>query len=89
MKKNEKLGQEPAFPRPWSKIKQNIDAPEQIAVAKTGMSKRFYSAQGFAEIFAKEYFNENSKIKNELNNPCGIIKIAYEFADELLKQENQ
>ena len=58
-----KKGQEPAFPiTQWCAGKKN-----------SGMSKRFFVAFGFAKTFAKSYFDKNSKIKTEINNPKGII----------------
>ena len=67
-----KLGTESAYP--------TIDTPR--------MSKRLFIAMNFAIIIAQEYFKKDSIMRSELKNLTGIIKIAYKFADELLKQEN-
>ena len=79
--KNEKLGQEPAFASITSK-------PNGVIEKQKGMSKRFYAAcaamQGILSANPKETWgNINIPV------PKYLAKIAYQFADELLKQENE
>ena len=79
-----KLGTESAYPTIcYEQIMESNDKFINITDAP-GMSKRLVIAMNFATVFAKEYFD----IRHKFNNPTEIIKIAYEFADELLKQEN-
>jgi hypothetical protein len=76
-KKNNKLGQEPAFPS------ENVS---------DGMSKRFYAAcilmQGM--LTNMQFLKSNSEvaINNKLDADECLVKTAYSLADELLKQEN-
>lgn len=70
---NEKLCQEPAF--------ASACANEQSHHIETGMSKRFYAAcaamQGLLHYGGR------------VDNIEVLVKDAYAFADELLKQENE
>lgn len=68
----EKLGQDPAFP------KNNVH--------EKGMSKRFYAACAAMQGFLS-YGVANPLGTNDPNYEL-IVKQSYKFADELLKQEN-
>jgi hypothetical protein len=72
---------EAAFPREWSKIKQNKDAPEQFSVAQKGLTKREYFAalamQGLmtdasltSQTIAKFAVQQADDLLNELNKQC-------------------
>ena len=71
-----RLGQEPAFP------KDSFTNQYQI-----GMSRRFYAAcaamQGILAANPK-----NTWGNSETPVPTYVAELAYEFADELLKQED-
>ena len=89
---NEKLGQEAAFPDPARCAEQSISNQSPWA-NPSGMSKRFYAAcaamQGIlsnTDLMTKVHEVSNSK--NE-DPKLVVIRNAYEFADELLKQENE
>ena len=73
--KNNKLGQQGAFPQ------KNIEISEE----HKGMSKRFYAAcaamQGI--IASKTLVIWNTKDQE------ACARIAYQFADELLRQEDE
>lgn len=72
---NQKLGQEPAFPNENTEFCQDPYC--------YGMSKRFYAACAAMQgIMA----NSNSEMINL--DAIGVARIAFEYADELLKQEN-
>lgn len=75
MENEKKLGQEPAFA-----------TYAEVQIQK-GMSKRFYAACAAMQgILAA---NKRSEFANIDNASELIIKFSYEFADELLKQENK
>lgn len=87
-KKKEKLGQEPAYPcLEYNEVGYGnaitinlLDGSKQFIPFKEGMSKRFYAACTVLQGFASD---------PEINGPLSeIIKSAYDWADELLKQEN-
>lgn len=79
MKDENKLGQEPAFPC------------DVRTMSDSGMSKRFYAACA-----AMQGFLSNGLIMQDLArmqkdpdiNKRNIVSMSYEYADELLKQEN-
>lgn len=75
-----KLGQEPAFP-----IEGHFDGKLFIEDNK-GMSKRFYAACA-----AMQGILANANIVNgkTSNTTYDYVCLAFECADELLKQENQ
>ena len=79
--KTEKLGQEPAFPNESTMFCQPPDC--------YGMSKRFYAAccamQG---ILANEVIMNVIGESNEQPQTLAV-RMAYSFADELLKQESE
>ena len=85
-----KLGQDPAFPE------LDYDSG-QMYYQKNGMSKRFYAAcavmQGLLSgIYSnKETINSITELSERYSiESCDyIVGMAYEYADELLKQENQ
>jgi hypothetical protein len=85
-----KLGQEPAFP--IEEMQKNVnDSGVSQMVPHLGMSKRFYAAcmamQGLLASNNTEYLVNGH---NEgFHEPVFICKTAYEFADELLKEENR
>lgn len=70
-----KLGQEPAFPNESNAYMQMPDC--------FGMSKRFYAA-----CYAMQGVLATTSNSNEWIKPGVLAKRAYEYADELLKQEN-
>ena len=92
---NQKLGQEPAFP---------VDGENQSDSLKhglSGMSKRFYAAQGYSDCAYKwaeemsidtcmEVLGLPKETKWDYTNhfPKLIVKLQYILSDELLKQEN-
>lgn len=88
----EKLGQEPAFPE----LTTEYDGVGNVLPYQNkGMSKRFYAAcaamqgllanEGLIIALSKEYPKgaDYSKIRRH------YTIMAYEYADELLKQENE
>lgn len=85
---NNKLGQESAFPEITYKYTVNGNYPKLMHYP--GMSKRFYAAcaamQALITNFPKERMINDGYIA--LTEYSEIIKESYEFADELLKQEN-
>lgn len=91
MEKNQKLGQEPAFPP--SRETQEL-APKCFGY-HVGMSKRFYAACAAMQgILAATYNKDGHNEVSETANECGydsyddfIITESYKLADELLKQE--
>ncbi len=72
-----KLGEEPVFPMFNSEgIPTYLNNDPNF-----GMSKRFYAAcAAMSAIISRD--------ETFLDKKIGIVAIAYEFADELLKQEN-
>ena len=84
---NEKLGQEAAFAN-----RGNIHEPSQL-----GMSKRFYAACNLLPSIISSVLSTEkgiaalSKAMKEENITQSefMVGMAYEFADELLKQENE
>ena len=96
MENDKKLGQEPAFPeQTWEYDGQNNVLNSQ----NPGMSKRFYAANIAMQGLLSNYkisigipnVNQNSmedSLKREKQIIKDIITKSYEFADELLKQEN-
>ena len=78
----EKLGQNPAFVR--------VHRTSANGYLQEGMSRRFYAAcaamQALITNFPKERMINDGYIP--LTEYSEIIKESYEFADELLKQEN-
>ena len=78
---NQKLGQEPAFAMSNSEL--NFNKQGVVKDESNGMSKRFYAACAAMQgIMA----NSNSEMINL--DAIGVARIAFEYADELLKQEN-
>jgi len=77
---NEKLGQEPAFSFVYEK--ENIYGDKENVVIP-GMSKRFYAACTAMQGLIASTASEDSFL-----NPKDIAERSFEFADELLKQEN-
>ncbi len=80
-----KTGNKAAFARPWSKIKQSKDAPEQISVAQSGMTLReYYAGQAMAAMIANPNIlrpQENDKKEEDIKK---FSAIAVEYADGLL-----
>ena len=73
MSENKNLGQEPAFPNESNAYMQMPDC--------FGMSKRFYAACA-----AMQGLLSNPTTRRD--NMTSLIMVSYEYADELLKQEN-
>lgn len=86
-----KLGQEPAFPTP-DYILENSGI---LNFDPIGMSKRFYAACAAMQGMLAGNYNCNlvntptNNIEDGYPEPILIITQAYQFADELLRQENQ
>jgi hypothetical protein len=82
--KESKLGQEPAFP-----FDVKIGS-SKTNWGKEGMSKRFYAAcaamKGLLSNATIADAIRNIPHENELKS---VVKASYEYADELLKQENE
>jgi hypothetical protein len=99
-KETKKLEQEPAFPcleynEPGygDAIIITINGEKNIIPFKEGMSKRFYAAckamQGIlSNSEAYKVITEDADNQNKCWGEM-IIKQSYQFADELLKQENE
>ena len=84
-----KLGQESAFPHDeYGYI--NEDMPCNLIESHNGMSKRFYAACAAMQgLLANAYWTKSANIPDDFDEYKEIIANAsYEFADELLKQEN-
>ncbi|KAF5033671.1 hypothetical protein DSECCO2_604270 [anaerobic digester metagenome] len=81
--KEEKLGQEPAFPLP-SDVGVNYCLNRVIPDPANGMSKRFYAAcAAMLGLFANPHpIFVNAGMES-------LIKQAYYAADELLRQEGE
>jgi len=78
MNKKPKLGQEPAFP------KKAYRDQELYFHDQGGMSKRFYAACA-----AMNGILSNPVVINNELSKTKIVADAYEFADELLRQEKK
>ena len=74
-----KLGQEPTFP-----IEINND---KFHISGIGISKRFYAACAAMQGILSNEDLRIAILKDEINGHGNFAKIAFEFADELLKQE--
>ena len=88
MEIKEKLGQEPAFPNESNAYMQMPDC--------FGMSKRFYAACEIAPVIISATLT-NEMVKNSINKIVNethksakevTIGLIYEYADEMLRQEN-
>jgi hypothetical protein len=78
METNNKLGQEPAFT-----TSAGLSGNEDIYQA--GISKRFYTS---CMVMQGLLANSNYKDSDAHNKKESFIKLCYEIADELLRQEN-
>ena len=91
---NKKLGQEPAYPCEIGFENGNIQEMHQngnYTALHNGMSKRFYAAcaamQGLlSNSVGIKAISDNVDTQEEFFSE--VIKSSYDFADELLKQEN-
>jgi hypothetical protein len=84
--KNEKLGQEPAFPVETTTDSYGITRGKQTGPAsgfETGMSKRFYAACAAMQGIISSLHPASTA------TPRSIVRDAFILADELLNQENQ
>lgn len=77
MNMEKKLGMESAFPYEY----ENRDGTRQPL---PGMSKRFYAACAAMQ----GLLSADAKYNGKTDDRESLIKDAYAFADELLKQEN-
>ena len=75
---NKKLGQEPAFAQTML-TSQELDQLKE-GLLQFGMSKRFYAACAAMQGFISSGYEGSADV---------IAEMAYLFADELLKQENE
>jgi len=78
---NKKLGQEPAYPVNTKEVTRLPYERETtvIDVINPGMSKRFYAACAAMQGMISNV-NTTDSIKS-------LVQVAYEYADELLRQE--
>ena len=84
-----KLGQESAFPHDeYGYI--NEDMPCNLIESHNGMSKRFYAACAAMQgLLANADWTKSANIPDDFDEyKERIANASYEFADELLKQEN-
>ena len=82
----EKLGQEPAFAMSNSEL--NFNKQGVVKDESNGMSKRFYAACAAMQGMLAHSTRYHCRKEDEaLTWKQGMIKEAYELADELLKQE--
>ena len=85
---NQKLGQEPAFAVPTNCNLQLDSNGNVVNSPEDGMSKRFYAACAAMQGMLAHSTRYHCRKEDEaLTWKQGIIKEAYELADELLKQE--
>lgn len=86
-----KLGQDPAFPLSLTSVDNGTDIKDNQEYDKTGktsgMTKRFYAACMILQSLLTTQENYN-QIGFDEDDAVYYTKIAYKFADELLKQEN-
>ena len=83
---NQKLGQEPAFALSNSEL--NFNQHGVVKDESNGMSKRFYAACAAMQGMLAHSTRYHCRKEDEaLTWKQGMIKEAYELADELLKQE--
>lgn len=76
-----KTGNKAAFARPWSKIKQNPDAPEQVSVAQSGMTLReYYAGQAMQGICVNAGRNGH-----KFHEADELAKEAVKVADALIR----
>lgn len=77
-----KIGNKAAFARPWSKIKQSPDAPEQVSVAQSGMTLReYYAGQALQGIVSNQEF-----LKNLNADPDLVVTGILEITDKLIER---
>lgn len=83
---NKKLGSEPAFPE----VELNSFS-WQPQGQKHGISKRFYAACAAMQGILANQSGQYGVMGNSLNESYkrNLISQSYQFADELLKQENE
>lgn len=84
MAKDKKLGQEPAFAKSAYVNETAIDPPQE------GISKRFYAACAAMQgLLANPDWARTAKIPDDFDEYKSRIAVsAFDFADELLKQED-
>ena len=86
-----KLGQESAFVQPFCMDKEgNFYTPRERSIEDSGMSKRFYAACAAMQgLLANADWTKSANIPDDFDEyKERIANASYEFADELLKQEN-
>ena len=82
-----KLGQEPVYP--FKEVTERLGGIETRWVNHKGMSKRFYAACAAMQGLIISY-SENGKVHGgyiPITDYKEIMVQAFDFADELLKQE--
>lgn len=84
--KKEEIENPQAFPRPWSKIKQHPDAPEQFSVSQSGMTLRDYLA---AKAMQAIVTSTMSPIGLQNGDPRSVAEFAGEIADAMLKERSK
>lgn len=89
----DKLGLEPAFASSYDEFIGHDSLGNKIIERKNeiGMSKRFYAACAVMQgLCASNLINSSSFdfVTNSRHKVESIVKISFEFADELLRQEN-
>lgn len=81
--KEEKLGQEPAFPLP-SGVEVNYNENGVIVDTANGMTKRFFAACAAMQgLLGNGRYNDSEVYATK----TPFIELCYALADELLKQE--
>lgn len=85
--KEEKLGQEPAFPLP-ADVGVHYNSNGVISDPANGMTKRFFAAcMAMKGMLAHSTRYHCRPEDSHLTWKQGMIKEAYDLADELLRQE--
>ena len=79
---DKKLGTGPAFPRPIGEYK--IIGAGEYNTAQEGMSKRLWIATQIAAAIYSNPYPDLITMEDKL-----VVKMAYNAADELLRQENE
>lgn len=68
---------------------RNPRLTEQDPFEQDSMTLRDYFAIRFAQTLSLEYFKEDTTMRDEINNPMDISKLAFKFADAMLKERSK
>lgn len=78
-------GNQAAFPREWSKIKQHPDAPELVSVAQKGLTKReYFASMAMQGLLSNPEWMKDYKGEKYLMNEDVIAQTSIQIADKLL-----